>query len=179
MGRRDPGEHWARGPSGPVSDPDAVRYPSRASTRYHGLGTLWEGSRRRTEITRWVRRHQAAGPGPERPEEKQRETCLLPAEARGPRRVEPEQLTIEARGQVQCVTDASLSLTEAQAIADGSLREQDGPLGVSAHLIQDLAEADPAGVHRVQDVGGGDIGVNDPEGDGTERDLQSPWAPLR
>lgn len=62
-------------------------------------------------------------------------------------------------------------------IADGTLGKQDGPAGVSPDVIQDLAEPDPAGIHGVQDVGGGHISVDDPERDGIERDLEDTHAP--
>lgn len=63
-----------------------------------------------------------------------------------------------------------------QTVTDWRLREQDGPICVSSDVVQDLAKPDPAGVHSVQYVGGGNIGVKNPERDGTERDLESECA---
>lgn len=82
-----------------------------------------------------------------------------------------------ARGQVdrrqQVCGHVLLSLTKPQTVTDWRLREQDGPICISSDVVQDLAKPDPAGVHSVQYVGGGDIGVKNPERNCIERDLEN------
>lgn len=63
-------------------------------------------------------------------------------------------------------------LTEAEAVTDRCLCQQDGPVGLASDLIRNPAEPDPAGVHCIHDVGGSNIGVNDPERNSTERYLR-------
>lgn len=64
-------------------------------------------------------------------------------------------------------------LTEAQAVADGRLGQQDGPLGRRREFLPRPAEADPAGIEGIQDVGGNNVGVENLEGDGTKGDLEN------
>lgn len=74
-------------------------------------------------------------------------------------------------------SDCPLRLTKPHTIADGTLGKQDGPASISPDVIQDLAEPDPAGVHSIQDVGGGHVSVDDPERDGIERNLEDTRTP--
>lgn len=74
--------------------------------------------------------------------------------------------------------DASTD-SKPQTVTDGSLGQQDGPLCVASDIIQDLAKANPAGIHGIEYVSGGDISMGNPEGDCIERDLEDKWAPWK
>lgn len=63
-------------------------------------------------------------------------------------------------------------LTEAQAVADWCLCQQDWPFGLAPDFLGNAAEPDPAGVHRVHDVAGSNICVNNPECNSIERYLR-------
>lgn len=63
-------------------------------------------------------------------------------------------------------------LTEAQAVADWCLCQQDWPFGLAPDFLRNAAEPDPAGVHRIHDVAGSNIRVNNPECDSIERYLR-------
>lgn len=64
------------------------------------------------------------------------------------------------------------SLTEAKAITDRCLCQQDWPVGLASDFIRYPAEPNPAGVHCIHDVGRSDIGVNNPECNSIERYLK-------
>lgn len=63
-------------------------------------------------------------------------------------------------------------LTEAQAVADRCLCQQDWPVGLALDFLWNAAEPDPAGVHCIHDVAGSNICVNNPECDSIERYLR-------
>lgn len=64
------------------------------------------------------------------------------------------------------------SLTKAQTVTYGVLGKQDGAPSVAFHIIHDPAQANPAGIHSIQDVGGSNIRVCDPDSDCTEGHLE-------
>lgn len=63
-------------------------------------------------------------------------------------------------------------LTKAQTVTYRVLCKQDGTPSVPFHVVHDLAKANPAGVHGVQYVGRGNVGMSDPESNGIEGDLE-------
>lgn len=63
--------------------------------------------------------------------------------------------------------------TKAQTVTYGVLGKQDGAPSVAFHIIHDPAKADPAGIHSIQYVGRRNVGMQDPDSDGTEGDLEN------
>lgn len=78
--------------------------------------------------------------------------------------------------QAVCLNTAGESrapgvLTKAQAVTDWGLCQQDWPFALAPDFLGNAAEPDPAGVHRVHDVAGSNIRVNNPECNSIERYL--------